>query len=84
MISLPPPPGQSDLGRYFDVLLQHGEVNVQLPVFLRQDLDAGSHGLVKGIVVIRRRLTDTLELLLLERVQVVGPAVRELPQQGPD
>ena len=76
--------GRPDLGRHFDVLLQDGEVGVELPVVGLQHLEAGVHGLVQGLVVVRRRLPDALELLPLQLPQVVVPAVGELAQKSPD
>lgn len=72
----------ADLSRHFDILLHDAQVSVQVSVLELQHLQASVHGLIQSFIIIRRRLTDALELLLLELPQVIGPAVGKLPQQS--
>lgn len=67
-----------------DILFQHGKVFVEILMVLRQNLDARSHGLIQGVVVVRGRLPDALELLLLQLAKVIKPTVGFLFQQSTD
>lgn len=67
-----------------DVLFQHSKVFVEILMVLRQNLDACSHGLIQGVVVIWGRLPDALKLLLLQLVEVIRPTVGFLFQQSTD
>lgn len=56
----------TNLSWNFDVLLKHSQILVKLLMFLRQHLNARSHGLVQGVVIIGGGLTYSLKLLLLK------------------
>lgn len=72
------------LCRDFDVFLKHCKILVELLMVFRQHLNASRHRLVEGIIVVRRRLPDALELLLLQLPEVVTPTVGFLFEQSPN
>lgn len=75
---------QPYLCRDFDVFLKHCKILVELLMIFRQHFNASRHRLVEGIIVVRRRLPDALELLLLQLPEVVTPTVGFLFEQSPN
>lgn len=68
----------------FDVLLKHCEILVELLMIIGQHFDAGCHGLVEGVVVVRGRLPDALELFLPKLPEVVTPTGGFLFEKSPN
>lgn len=72
----------TNLSRDFDILFYYCEVLVEFLMFFRQNLEAGSHSLVQGIIIVRWWLSDPLKLLLLQLRKIVTPAVGFLSEQS--